>query len=128
MKRRHTRWTAIAWAAVLAAAVDAAGADGDVTRGKKLFEECAACHALEPGVNGIGPSLHGLFGRKAGEVPDFRYSAALKRSAITWSPRTLDAYIADPQREVPTNRMPYAGMPDARDRADLIAYLQSALK
>jgi len=119
---------AIGSVAVLAGAASAVQADGDATRGKKLYEECAACHSLEPGVNGVGPSLHGLFGRKAGEAADFRYSPALKRSSITWTPRTLDAYIADPQKEVPANRMPYAGMPDARDRADLIAYLQSALK
>jgi cytochrome c len=119
---------AIASVAALAAAAGAARADGDAARGKKLYEECAACHALEPGVNGVGPSLHGLFGRKAGEAADFRYSPALRRSGITWSPLTLDAYIADPQKEVPANRMPYAGMTDARDRADLITYLQSALK
>lgn len=128
MNPRRARWTAIAAVASVAAAANVAWADGDAARGKKLYEECAACHALEPGVNGVGPSLSGLFGRKAGEVSDFRYSPALKRSGITWSPRTLDAYIADPQKEVPANRMPYAGMPDARDRADLIAYLQSALK
>ena len=126
MKLRHARWAAIACVAAVAAAADAA--DGDATRGKKLYEECAACHATQQGVNGVGPSLHGLFGRKAGEAADFRYSPALKRSGITWTPQTLDAYIADPQKEVPANRMPYAGMPDARDRADLIAFLQSALK
>jgi cytochrome c2 len=128
MKRTHARWAAIASVAALFATAEAVRADGDAARGKKLYEECAACHAMEPGVNGVGPSLYGLFGRKAGEAPDFRYSPALKRSGITWGPRTLDAYLADPQKEVPANRMPYAGMPDARDRADLIAYLQSALK
>ena len=67
-----------------------------------------------------------MFGRSAGELADFRYSPALKRSGIRWNPETLERFIADPQAVVPANRMPYAGMPDARDRADLIAYLLRA--
>ena len=78
--------------------------------------------------NSVGPSLHGVFGRKAGELADFRYSPAMKRSGITWTPQTLDTFIADPQKAVPGNRMPFAGMPDAADRADLIAYLEKATK
>ena len=100
----------------------------DRARGQKLFEECRACHALERGQPGIGPDLHGVFGRKAGALDDFRYSPAIKRSGITWTPKTLEAYVADPQKVVPQNRMPYAGMPEARDRADLIAYMQEAFK
>jgi cytochrome c len=112
-------------AAILAVA-GAAHADGDAWRGEKRFEDCAACHSTEGGVNKVGPSLSGLFGRKAGELADFRYSPALKRSGITWTPQSLDTFIADPQHAVPANRMPYAGMPDAGDRADLIAYLRKA--
>ena len=100
----------------------------DAKRGQKLFEECAACHAVERGPQGVGPDLHGVFGRKAGTLEDFRYSPALKRSGITWTPQTLDAYVSDPQKAVPQNRMPYAGMPDAIDRADLITYMQEAFK
>jgi len=59
----------------------AALADGDAARGEKKFGDCAACHSLEQGVNNVGPSLHGVFGRKAGELPDYRYSPALKRRA-----------------------------------------------
>jgi cytochrome c len=105
-----------------------ARADGDAKRGEKLFEECRACHSAERSVNGIGPSLYGVFGRRAASLEDFRYSPALKKSGITWTPQTLDTYIADPQKAVPANRMPYAGMPEARDRADLLAYLQQAFK
>ena len=115
-------------AIVLLAAAGAARADGDAGRGEKRFEECATCHTTERGVNNVGPSLNGVFERKAGEVADFRYSPALKKSGITWTPQTLDTFIADPQKEVPGNRMPFAGMPDAGDRADLIAYLQKATK
>ena len=115
-------------ATVFFLAAGIAHADGDSKHGQKLFEECRACHSVERGVNGVGPSLYGIFGRRAAELDDFRYSPALKRSGITWTPQTLDAYIADPQKAVPANRMPYAGMPEARDRADLLAYLQQTFK
>jgi cytochrome c len=103
-----------------------ARADGDAARGEKRFGDCAACHKLEAGANNVGPSLHGIFGRKAGEIADFRYSPAIKRSAIVWTPETIDKFITDPQAMVPGNRMPYAGMASAADRADLIAYLAKA--
>ena len=115
-------------AAVAVLAAGAARADGDAARGEKRFEECATCHSTERGVNNVGPSLFGVLGRKAGEIADFRYSPAMRTSGITWSAQTLDKFIADPQQEVPGNRMPFAGMPDAGDRADLIAYLQKATK
>ena len=105
-----------------------ARADGDAARGEAKFVDCAACHKLEAGANNVGPSLHGLFTRKAGEITDFRYSPAMKRSGISWTPATLEQFIADPQAMVPGNRMPYAGMASAADRADLIAYLQDATK
>ena len=100
----------------------------DAARGQKLFEECAACHALERNTQSVGPDLHGVFGRKAGTLDDFRYSTALRRSNITWNAKTLDEYIADPQKVVPQNRMPYAGMLEAADRAALIGYLQETFK
>jgi cytochrome c len=115
-------------AIVLLAAAGTARADGDAARGEKRFEECATCHTVERGLNNVGPSLFGLIGRKAGEIAEFRYSPALKKSGLTWTPQTLDTFIADPQKQVPGNRMPFAGMPDAGDRADLIAYLQKATK
>jgi cytochrome c len=108
--------------------VGAARAEGDPVRGEARFQECAACHKLEAGANEVGPSLHGLFTRKAGELTDFRFSPAMKRSGIEWTPETLEKYIADPQAMVPANRMPYAGMASANDRADLIAYLSKATK
>jgi cytochrome c len=112
----------------MSAALAANVARADAQRGEKLYEECRACHATERGVNGVGPALHGVIGRRAGALDDFRYSPALKKSGITWSRQTLDAYVADPQKAVPANRMPYAGMVDARDRADLLDYLQQAFK
>jgi cytochrome c len=105
-----------------------ARADGDPVRGEARFQECAACHKLEAGVNEVGPSLHGIFMRKAAELADFRYSPAMKRSGIVWTPETVETYITDPQAMIPANRMPYAGMANAGDRADLIAYLVKATK
>ena len=101
---------------------------GDPSRGEKRFEECIACHTLEQSANSVGPSLHGVFERSAGQAPNFLYSPAMRRSKIKWSPQTLDEFIADPQKMVPANRMPYAGMPEAGDRADLIAYLLKAFR
>jgi cytochrome c len=105
-----------------------AHAEGDAAKGEAKFQECAACHKLESGVNNVGPSLHGVIGRKAGELSDFRYSPAVKRSGVTWTPETLDVFITNPQAMIPANRMPYAGLADPAGRADLIAYLQKATK
>jgi cytochrome c len=121
-----TQITAIALTALLCST--GALAQADAARGEKLFEECAACHTLARNAEGVGPSLHGVFGRKAGGSESFRYSPAMKRAGITWTAQTVDAYLADPQRMIPANRMPYAGMPEARDRADVILYMQQAFK
>jgi cytochrome c2 len=118
------RATAALLMALLPAGV--ARADGDAARGEARFQDCAACHRLEAGANNVGPSLHGIFARKAGELADFRYSPAMKRSGIAWTAETLDTFITDPQALVPANRMPYAGMASASDRADLIVYLSKA--
>jgi len=94
------------------------------TRGAKVFEECRACHTTD-GQNLVGPSLRGVVGRKSGTLDDFRYSPAMKRANITWSKQTLDTFLADPQTAVPANRMPYAGLADAKSRAEVIEYLQT---
>jgi cytochrome c len=115
------------WAVLLATTV--AHAEADATRGQKKYEECAACHSLDrAATDSVGPTLYGVFTRKAGELPDFRFSPAMKRSGIQWTPQTLDTFLTDPQATVPANRMPYAGMTDAAARADLIAYLQQTFK
>ena len=99
----------------------------DAGRGKTVFEQCAACHSFEPGHNETGPHLKGLIGRKSASVEDFIYSPAMRRANVSWTPETLDAYLKDPQAPpFRGNRMPFAGIPDAQARADLIAYLQAA--
>jgi cytochrome c len=104
------------------AIVRAAAADPD--RGHTLFEQCAACHGLADETDTDGPTLKGVIGRRAGSLEDYRYSAAMKRSEVTWTPMTLDAYITDPQGYIKGNRMAFAGIEGAADRADLIAYLE----
>ena len=96
----------------------------DASAGKAVFAQCTACHSTD-GSNGVGPSLQGVVGRKAGTFPGFRYSRAMKAAGTTWDATTLDAYIADPQKALPGNVMPFSGIPDAKQRADLIAYLKT---
>ena len=114
--------------AALAVSTPARAQQGDATRGEQKFVECAACHSVERGVNNVGPSLAGIFSRQSGSLSDFRYSAAMRKAGITWTPQALEEFIADPQKSVPANRMPYAGLSDAAARADLIAYLEKATK
>jgi cytochrome c len=94
----------------------------DAAAGKQVFAQCIACHSVD-GKAGVGPTLQGVLGRKAGEFPGFHYSRAMKSAGITWNVKTLNAYIADPQKAVPGNVMPFSGVADAKQRADLIAYL-----
>ena len=101
---------------------------GDAVKGKAAFARCAICHDLKPGVNKLGPSLYGVFGRKAGAVAGFAYSPAMKSAKITWSAATLDRYVTSPAKMVPGNKMGFAGLAAPADRANLIAYLQGATK
>ena len=101
---------------------------GDAVKGKAVFARCAICHDLKPGVNKLGPSLHDVFGRKAGTVAGFNYSPAMKSAKITWSAKTIDSYVTSPAKMVPGNKMGFAGIATPADRANLIAYLQSATK
>jgi cytochrome c len=112
-----------ALAALAGAAVAQAPAPvtGDPAAGAALFEDrCASCHVA--GGGGQGPSLTGVYGRKAGVAPGFAYSAALKASGLTWTADALDRWLADPAQAVPGAAMPLT-VPDARKRADLIAFL-----
>lgn len=102
---------------------------GDAARGQRNFRVCAPCHSLEPDQNMTGPSLAGLWERKAGSLPSFeRYSDALKSSGIIWDDRSLDAFLTDPNRMVPDNEMPFNGIKEPQHRADLLAFLREATK
>ena len=100
-------------------------AQADPERGKKAYEECIACHDLKPGEQELGPSLAGLFGRQAGTREGFRYSAAMKRSGITWDRATLRKFLAEPQDVIRGNRMPYSGVADPADLEALLDYLEA---
>ncbi|HWE99697.1 MAG TPA: cytochrome c family protein [Caulobacteraceae bacterium] len=99
---------------------------GDPALGKQVFVVCQACHALQSGQNRVGPSLHGVIGRKAGTVPGFAYSSANKGSGLTWSQQELYSYLENPTKTVPGTYMTFVGVKDPQQRADVIAYLQVA--
>ena len=101
--------------------------DDNSARGQRVFGTCAACHSLQPNQNMTGPSLADLWGRKAGGLKSFnRYSPALTSANIVWNDKTLNDWIEDPQHLVPENQMTFAGIKDARQRADLLAFLKEA--
>jgi cytochrome c len=101
-------------------------ADGDAQEGAKLYRACAACHSMVPGRHMTGPSLAGVWDRNAGTAEGFpRFSEALKASGVTWNAETLDAWLADPRAFIPNNRMTFAGIGNAKARADLIAYVRA---
>ncbi len=114
---------AAATAGVTAAAPAAAVAAADAK--PAAYAQCAACHSVEPGKHGIGPSLHGVYGTKAGEIAGFAFSEKLKASGLTWDDATLDTWLSGPMKVVPGTKMSYAGMSDPAKRAEIIAYLKT---
>lgn len=111
-------------ALLLAAGAALAARHGDPRAGKAIYARCLACHALA--YDRTGPKHCGLFGRRAGSEPGFRYSEAMQRSKIVWNEKTLDRFLADPLKALPGTAMGYAGVKDRNERADLIAYLRQA--
>jgi cytochrome c len=109
---------------------DASGAQvsGDPASGAQIFTQCMTCHSKDPGVNKVGPSLHGIIGRHSGMVPGFNYSTANKGSGLVWTEQELYAYLENPQKVVPGTYMTYTGVKNPQKRADVIAYLQENTK
>ena len=101
-------------------------AGGDAIAGRLVFRKCQACHSIEPGKALLGPSLAGIMGRKAGAEANYNYSPAMKQANFVWDAKSLDAYLADPQKVVPGNKMPFPGLKTEQDRADVIAYFAAA--
>ena len=95
----------------------------DVAHGKALFAACVACHSETSDAQ--GPSLKGVYGRKAGSVEDFRYSSAMKRADIIWDAGNLRDYLHDPQAKVKGNHMPFSGFASLSDAEDVAAYLET---
>jgi cytochrome c len=97
---------------------------GDYEKGKRVFVQCRSCHTIGAGEpNRVGPHLHGVLGRVAGAVADFRYSAALKESGVVWDAATLDRWVANPRDVVATSSMIFPGLRKEEDRRDLVAYI-----
>jgi len=109
--------------ALTAALAGSASAAGDPVKGKADFARCTGCHVLT-GPAFAGPALAGVYGRRAGSAPGYDYSKALASSGLTWNDETLDAFLDAPSKVVPGAAM-FASVPDAQDRADLIAYLKT---
>ncbi len=100
-------------------------AAADPADGKNVFNRCRACHKLEEGQNGVGPHLYGVVGSDVASVEDFRYSSALEDLGGKWTPERMDAWLENPRDFAPGNKMSFAGLRDAEDRAAVIAYMQS---
>jgi len=99
-------------------------ADASRALGDRYLMQCGACHTFDDGGSHmLGPNLHNIIGRPAGTAAGFRYSKALSEADIVWTPRAIDAWLAEPQRFLPGNQMVYAGVRQAEDRAALIASL-----
>ncbi len=106
------------------------GVDTDAdaaARGKTVFQQCAACHSLKAGENLVGPSLYGVFGRKAASVESYgRYSTAMRAAGVVWDEDTLARFLTSPQGFVAGTSMPFAGIADADRLRELLAYLRAA--
>lgn len=103
-------------------------ADGDPKKGKRVYNKCKTCHNLTKATNKIGPNLVGIFGRKAGSVEGFKYSSAMRDSGIVWDDKAIEAYITNPKKFLPGNKMVFVGLKKPQQRADLIAYMKQQQK
>ncbi len=113
-------------AAAMVAAMPVAASAADAEAGKTVFNKCKACHQIGEGAkNAVGPHLDGVIGRKAGAAEGFNYSEALKNSGLTWDEETFKAYIEDPRKKVPGNKMVFMGLKNPEDRDNLFEYLKS---
>jgi cytochrome c len=100
------------------------GIVGDAAAGRRVFSRCQTCHVLQEGVNRVGPSLYGIFGRTAGTVEGFRYSEANSNSGIVWSGEIMFEYLENPREYMPGTNMAFPGLRSEEDRANVIAYIK----
>lgn len=130
MHRNGLKLLALVGFAVSGAAAHAQAAPaGDAAIGAKLFIQCKACHTTEPGgKNLVGPNLSGIMGSKSAAVPGFVFSPAMQKANITWNAATMDPWLKRPSAVVPGTKMVFAGMSNPKQRADMIAYLQTLKK
>ncbi|MGR3573054.1 c-type cytochrome [Brevirhabdus sp.] len=100
-------------------------ASADPGKGERVFSKCKACHKLEKGANGVGPYLYGVVGRPIATAEGYNYSDALSGKQGDWTPEHLSAFLTSPKSWAPGTKMGFAGLKNATDRANVIAYLQS---
>ena len=100
-----------------------ARADGDAAKGEKVFAKCKACHEIASDKNKVGPTLHGVIGRKAGTVEGFKYSEAMAGADVTWDATTIAEYVAKPKDFIPGNKMAFVGLKKEDEIEDLVAYI-----
>lgn len=112
-------------AGFLSLAATKANAAGDVAHGEALYQGCQDCHSIDK--NDVGPRHRGVFGRKAGSLPDYDYSDGLKRANFVWDEAHLDKWLTDPQGFIPGAKMFYH-LADPKDRADVIAFLRERVR
>lgn len=99
--------------------------EGDLDNGRRAFARCRSCHTITPGgPNMTGPNLYGVFGSTAGARDKYSYSHAMRTAGFTWDAETLDHWLQNPRTFLPGNKMSFAGLPDATDRRDIIAFLK----
>lgn len=104
----------------------AAQAADALAAGRTVFKRCANCHQVGPGArSNFGPQLNGIIGRRAGSLPGFAYSPAMKGAGFVWDERRLAAFVRDPDAVVPGNRMRFWGFMSERQVRELVAYLRS---
>ncbi|KIL99832.1 Cytochrome c2 [Paramagnetospirillum magnetotacticum MS-1] len=107
-------------AALLAAPFAASAADAPAA-----FNQCKACHKVEAGKHGVGPSLFGVFGAKAGHAEGYKYSDNHVKSGLVWDEANLSKYLADPKATVPGNKMAFAGLKKPEDVKAVVDYLKT---
>ena len=127
MRARDTKAAALVFAAasLIAETASAGALVGDPARGETVYQACQDCHSLDK--NDVGPRHRGVYGRKAGSLPDYDYSEALKSANIVWTEETLDKWLTDPQALAPGAKM-FFHLSNPQDRADVIAYLKERAK
>jgi cytochrome c len=123
-RNRLRRVALLSGIACLGLSTFSAAEDAD---GQLMFNNaCRTCHSVREGDNRLGPHMRGIIGRKAGSLPDYSYSSAMKGADFVWDENNLERFIANPDETVPGNTMkPYGGLPSAEGRAKLIAYLKT---
>ncbi|MBU1383925.1 MAG: cytochrome c family protein [Alphaproteobacteria bacterium] len=99
--------------------------EADLDNGRRVFARCRACHTItEGGSNMTGPNLYGVFGRQAGGLAGYNYSSALQQADFIWDGERLDHWLENPRTFLKGTKMSFAGIPDATDRRDVIAFLK----